>query len=35
VVLLRSPVSEETEERAEAVALVTEEPSIPFERQAA
>jgi EmrB/QacA subfamily drug resistance transporter len=35
VTLLRTPVSEEIEERAEAVALVTEEPSMPFERQAA
>ena len=35
VTLLRSPVPEETEERAEAVALVAEEPAMPFERQAA
>jgi EmrB/QacA subfamily drug resistance transporter len=35
LVLLRTPVSEEAEGRAEAVALVTEEPSMPFERQAA
>jgi MFS family permease len=35
LVLLRTPVSEEAEERTEAVALVTEEPSMPFERQAA
>ena len=35
VALLRTPVSEEAEEMAETVALVTEEPAMPFERQAA
>jgi EmrB/QacA subfamily drug resistance transporter len=35
VTLLRTPVSEEAEERAESVALVAEEPAMPFERQAA
>jgi EmrB/QacA subfamily drug resistance transporter len=35
LVLLRTPVSEEVQERAEAVALVAEEPAMPFERQAA
>jgi EmrB/QacA subfamily drug resistance transporter len=35
VTLLRSPVSEETEEPAESGALVAEEPAMPFERQAA
>jgi len=33
--LLRTPVSEEAEQRAESLALVTEEPAMPFERQAA
>jgi EmrB/QacA subfamily drug resistance transporter len=33
--VLRTPVSEEAEERAEAVALTAEEPAMPFERQAA
>ena len=33
--VLRSPVSEEIEERAEPVALVAEEPAVSFERQAA
>ena len=33
--LLRTPVSAEAEERAESVTLVTEEPAMPFERQAA
>jgi EmrB/QacA subfamily drug resistance transporter len=33
--LLRTPMSEEAEERAESVALVAEEPAMPFERQAA
>ena len=35
VTLLRTPVSEEAEERAETVAFVAEEPAMPFERQAA
>jgi MFS family permease len=35
VTLLRTPVSEEAEELAESVALVAEEPAVPFERQAA
>ncbi len=35
VALLRTPVSAEAEEMAEAVALVTEEPAMPFEHQAA
>jgi uncharacterized transporter YbjL len=35
VALLRTPVSEEAEKMAESVALVTEEPAMPFERQAA
>ena len=35
VTLLRTPVSEAAEERAETVALVAEEPAMPFERQAA
>ena len=35
VTLLRTPVSEEAEERAESVALVADEPAMPFERQAA
>jgi EmrB/QacA subfamily drug resistance transporter len=35
VALLRTPVSVEAEEMAETVALVTEEPAMPFERQAA
>jgi hypothetical protein len=33
--VLRTPVSEEAEERAEMVALSAEEPAMPFERQAA
>ena len=35
VTLLRTPASEEAEESPDAVALVTEEPAMPFERQAA
>ncbi len=35
VTLLRTPLSEEAEERAETVAFVAEEPAMPFERQAA
>jgi EmrB/QacA subfamily drug resistance transporter len=35
VALLRTPVSEEADKMAESVALVTEEPAMPFERQAA
>ena len=35
VTLLRTPASEEAEERAATVALVAEEPAMPFERQAA
>jgi EmrB/QacA subfamily drug resistance transporter len=35
LVVLRTPVSEAAEERAEAVSLTVEEPSMPFERQAA
>jgi EmrB/QacA subfamily drug resistance transporter len=35
LLLLRTPVSEEVEERAEAVSLVPEEPVMPFEHQAA
>jgi EmrB/QacA subfamily drug resistance transporter len=35
VALLRTPVSVEAEEMAETVALVTAEPAMPFERQAA
>jgi MFS family permease len=33
--VLRTPVSEAAEEQAEAVSLTVEEPTIPFERQAA
>ncbi|MGZ4295951.1 MAG: MFS transporter [Solirubrobacteraceae bacterium] len=35
VALLRTPVSEEAEERAETAPFVEEEPAMPFERQAA
>ena len=35
VTLLRTPVSAEAEERAEAVALTAEEPAMPLQRQAA
>jgi uncharacterized transporter YbjL len=35
VTLLRTPRSEEAEELAETVALVADEPAMPFERQAA
>jgi len=35
VTVLRTPVSEEAEEMAQTVALVTEEPAMPLERQAA
>jgi EmrB/QacA subfamily drug resistance transporter len=35
VTVLRTPASQEAEERAEAVALVAEKPAMPFERQAA